>query len=69
MVQQCLSYVGVVEKLKVYDIVLGLGVFEIGCYERLQACVYKGVETGEKGEQKCREFFCVREKKSLETLN
>ena len=69
MVQQCLSYVGVVEKLKVYNIVLGLGVFEIKCYERLQAYVYKGVETSEKGERKCKEFFCVREKKNLETLN
>ena len=35
MVRQCWSYVGVVEKLKVNDIILGLGVFEMRCHEGL----------------------------------
>ena len=44
MVRQCWSYVDVIERLKVNDIVLGLSVFEMGWHERPWACVYKGVE-------------------------
>ena len=44
MILQCWSYVRVIERLKVNDIVFCLSVFEMGWYERLWTCVYKGVE-------------------------
>ena len=44
MVRQCWSYVGVVERLKVNDIILGLGLFEMGWHKELWACVNMGVE-------------------------
>ena len=44
MILQRWSYVGVIERLKVNDIIFCLSVFEMGWYERLRTCVYKGVE-------------------------
>ena len=44
MILQRWSYVGVIERLKVNDIIFFLSVFEIGRYERLCTCVYKGVK-------------------------
>ena len=44
MIVQCWSYVGVIERLKVNDIIFCLSVFEMGWYERLWICVYKGVK-------------------------
>ena len=45
-----------------------LSVFEIGWYERLWTCVYKGVKVKRmNGNEKS--FSCVWEMESLETLN
>ena len=44
MVRQCWSYVGVVERLKVSDIVFCMASFKTRWHERLWACVYKRVE-------------------------
>ena len=68
MILQCWSYVRVIERLKVNDIVFCLSVFEMGWYERLWTCVYKGVEVKRVNEN-AKSFLCVREMKSLETLN
>ena len=54
--------------LKVNDIIFGLSVFKMGWHEGLWACVYKGVEVKMVNEN-AKSFLCVREKKSLETLN
>ena len=68
MILQRWSYVRVIERLKVNDIVFCLSVFEMGWYERLWTCVYKGVEVKRVNEN-AKSFLCVREMKSLETLN
>ena len=63
MILQRWSYVGVIERLKVNDIVFCLSVFEMRWYERLWTYVYKWVEV-KKGKRKCKELFvCVRDKK------
>ena len=63
MILQCWSYVGVIERLNLNDIIFFLSVFEIGRYERLCTCVYKGVKVKMMSENA--EFFvCVRDEKS-----
>ena len=44
MIRHCWSYVSLVEKLKINNIVFGLDVFEMGYHEGLWACVYKEIE-------------------------
>ena len=44
MVPQCWDYIGVIERLKINDIVFCLSVFKIEWHEGLWTCVYKGVE-------------------------
>ena len=68
MILQCWSYVSVIERLKVNDIVFCLSIFEMGWNERLWTCVYKGVEVKRVNEN-AKSFWCVRDMKSLETLN
>ena len=68
MILQCWSYVGVIERLKVNDIVFCLSIFEMGWYERLWTCVYKGVEV-KRVSGNAKSFLCVREMKSFEILN
>ena len=65
MVRQCWSYVDVIERLKVNDIVFGLGVFEMGWHEGLWACVYKGVEVQgvKRVNGNAKSFVYVREEK------
>ena len=56
---------GVVEKLKLNDIVFCLSVLEMGWHEA-RGCGYKGVEVRRvNGNTKI--FLCVRKRKSLET--
>ena len=69
--------------MKVYTIVLGLGVIEMECHEGLQACIYKGVEVQRVKKVNAKSCVCVfvcvcesererereRERESLETLN
>ena len=64
MVSQYWSYVDIVERLKVNDIVFCLSVFEIRWYEGLWAYVYKGVELKMVNEN-AKSFVCVREMKVL----
>ena len=68
MILQRWSYVGVIETLKVNDIVFCLNVFEMGWYETLWTCVYKGVEM-KRVNGNAKSFLCVWEIKSFETLN
>ena len=68
MVPQCWNYIGVIERLKVNDIIFCLSVFEMEQHEKLQAYVYKGVKV-KMVNGNAKSFLCVREKKSLETLN
>ena len=44
MVPQCWDYIGVIERLKINDIVFCLSVFKIERHEGLWTCVYIGVE-------------------------
>ena len=68
MILQRWSYVGVIERLKVNDIVFCLSVFEMRWYERLWTYVYKWVEVKRvKGNAKS--YLCVWEIKSFEILN
>ena len=68
MILQHWSYVGIIERLKVNDIVFCLSVFEKGWYERLWTCIYKGVKV-KRVNGNANSFLCVWEKKSLEILN
>ena len=68
MVLQCWSYVNVLEKLKVNDIIFGWSVCEIGLHEWLWASTYKGVEV-KIVSGNVKSFVCVRDKKNLEILN
>ena len=68
MILQRWSYVGVIERSKLNDIIFCLSVFEIGWYERLWTCVYKGVKVKVMNGN-AKSFVCVWEMKSLEILN
>ena len=54
--------------MKVNDIGFGLSVFEMKWYEGLWACVFKRVEV-KMVNKNAKSFLCLRESKSLETLN
>ena len=58
MILQRWSLVGVIERLKVNDIVFCLSVFEMRWYERLWTCVYKGVEE-KRVNGNAKSFLCV----------
>ena len=58
MILQRWSYVGVIERLKVNYIVFCLSVFEMGWYERLWTCEYKGVEV-KRVNGNAKSFLCV----------
>ena len=60
MILQRWSLVGVIEKLKVNDIVFCLSIFEMGWHERLWTCVYKGVEE-KRVNGNAKNFLCVRD--------
>ena len=68
MILQYWSYVHVIERLKVNDIVFCLSISEMGWYERLWTCVHKGVEV-KRVNGNAKSFLCVQGMKSLETLN
>ena len=74
-----LSYLDVIERLKVINIVVFvvvvfffffffLSVFEIEWHEGLWICVYKGVKV-KAVDGNAKSFLCVRERRSFETLN
>ena len=69
-----LSYLDVIERLKVVNIVVVvvvvffLSVFEIEWHEGLWICVYKGVKV-KAVDGNAKSFLCVRERRSFETLN
>ena len=79
MIWQCWSYVGVVERLKVNDIVFCLSVFDMRWHKGVWACVYKGAKV-KRVNGNAKSFVCERDEKSwniesnktnnsLETLN
>ena len=63
MILQHWSLVGVIEKLKVNDIVFCPSVFEMRWYERPWTCVYKGVKV-KRVNGNAKSFLCVRDEKS-----
>ena len=63
-----LEFVGVIERLKVNDIIFCLSVFEMGWYERLWTCIYKEVEM-KMINGNAKSFLCVWEIKCLKILN
>ena len=67
MEQQCWSYLSVVERLKVNDIIFYMGVFEITWHEGLWACIYKRVS--ENGERKCKKNCVEREREMKKSWN
>ena len=68
MILQHRSYVSIIERLKVNDIVFCLSILKMGWYEKLWTCVYKGVEV-KRVNGNAKSFLCVCEMKSLEILN
>ena len=68
MILQRWSYVGVIERLKLNEIIFFLSVFEIGWYERLWTCVYKGIKV-KMMSGNAKSFLCVWEMEGLKTLN
>ena len=68
MILQSWSYVDIIERLKLNDIIFFLSIFEIGGSERLWTGVYKGVKV-KMMNRNAKSFLCVREIEGLETLN